>query len=691
MDSILEVRRVAAGTAVMHALACAVLVSVVLLTSVAVVGTATAATLTVGSSGCDYTTIQAAVDDAAEGDTIFVWNGSYTENVNVDKRLTLRGEGANVVTVTAANSGDNVFEVTADHVNISWFTATGEGYEKGGIYLGSADNCNIYENNCSNNYYGIHMSSSSNNTLANNNASNNYYGIYVDYSSNNTLTGNTASSNNYYGIYVDYSSNNTLTGNTASSNNYYGICLHSSSNNTLTGNTASSNNDCGIRLSSSSSNTLLNNTMSGNAYNFGVYGYSLSECTHNIGTNNTADGKPIYYWVDQKDRQIPSDAGFVGIVNGTNITVIDLTLTNNSNGVLFAYTENSRIENVTASSNVGIYLYSSSNNTLANNTMNSNDCYGIFLYFSSSNTLLNNTARSNNVIGIVLVESSNNTLANNTMNSNDCYGILLDSSSGNGVTCNLVQNNGEVGVQLESGSTGNNITGNNIVANGELQTDGSYLYQFRNSQSNAVDAINNFWGSGMNNRTIDVSIHDDEEGHGKVRFYPFETDPVSCASDPTGPPAFTTADVLIALQIAVGNREYDSHWDVNGDGKVTSLDALMILKAASEAIGPLMTAMFCARVGMRARMPSDSETVSQFERRMSNCVTAPYYETEQTGLLVLNVRTPVRVSHLLPEESDIDEACWLRAAAANPAFDFLKDAEEVIYTLSDGRPFYDGG
>ena len=51
----------------------------------------------------------------------------------------------------------------------------------------------------------------------------------------------------------------------------------------------------------------------------------------------------------------------------------------------------------------------------------------------------------------------------------------------------------------------------------------------------------------------------------------------------------------------------------------------------------------------------------------------------------------VRVSHLLPEDSGIDEAEWLQAAAANPAFDFLKDPEEDVYTLSDGRPFHDEG
>jgi hypothetical protein len=51
--------------------------------------------------------------------------------------------------------------------------------------------------------------------------------------------------------------------------------------------------------------------------------------------------------------------------------------------------------------------------------------------------------------------------------------------------------------------------------------------------------------------------------------------------------------------------------------------------------------------------------------------------------------TRVRVIILLPEDSDISETEWLQAAATNPAFDFLKDPEEDVYTLSDGEPFYD--
>ncbi|PXF62173.1 MAG: hypothetical protein C4B59_00750 [Candidatus Methanogaster sp.] len=47
---------------------------------------------------------------------------------------------------------------------------------------------------------------------------------------------------------------------------------------------------------------------------------------------------------------------------------------------------------------------------------------------------------------------------------------------------------------------------------------------------------------------------------------------------------FTTADVVIALQIAVGSSPPDLRWDVSGDGNVTSLDALMILQAVAGAV-----------------------------------------------------------------------------------------------------------
>lgn len=53
----------------------------------------------------------------------------------------------------------------------------------------------------------------------------------------------------------------------------------------------------------------------------------------------------------------------------------------------------------------------------------------------------------------------------------------------------------------------------------------------------------------------------------------------------------------------------------------------------------------------------------------------------------------VRVIVLFPEEQyeEISELEWLHTAATNPAFDFLKEPQENIYTLADGRPFDDQG
>ena len=175
--------------------------------------------------------IQTAIDMAHQGDTIFVYNGTYTENVNVNNRITLRGEGANVVIIEAADSDDHVFEVSANYVHISGFKVTGatNKWKCGIIVRCGADHCSINNNTASNNNYGISLCESSNHALSNNTVLNNNYGIRLGESSNNTLTNNIIL-NNSYGIHLFCSDNSIFTNNNLSKNNYGIYVSHSYKN-----------------------------------------------------------------------------------------------------------------------------------------------------------------------------------------------------------------------------------------------------------------------------------------------------------------------------------------------------------------------------------------------------------------------------------------------------------------------------
>jgi hypothetical protein len=63
-------------------------------------------------------------------------------------------------------------------------------------------------------------------------------------------------------------------------------------------------------------------------------------------------------------------------------------------------------------------------------------------------------------------------------------------------------------------------------------------------------------------------------------------------------------------------------------------------------------------------------------------------ELHLDGSLPFTGPSRVRVIVIMPEDSDIDEKEWLKAAASNPSFQYLEDPKENIYSVSDGKPFY---
>ena len=563
---------------------------------------ATPDTLYVGGSGSgDYTTIQAAINDANPRDTIYVYAGIYYEHVTIDKSLNLVGENKNDTIVDGSGSGDVVF-VTANQVNITGFTVRNSGLKVGntGIKLHNAKNCSIANNKVSNNRHGICLTHSSNyNTIVNNTALNNWCAIHLGYSNYNTVSNNSANSNNWYGIslaksnsntivnnifssnwvgegislwissnnniynnivsnnyrgiYIAYSSNNIITNNDASSNwemaiylrysncniiadniassrDKYGILVLGSNNNRIVNNTAfdngagilvewscsniisnntALNNGAGIYLSGSWSynNIISSNTASNNRY--GVYMDYYSSYTtlvnntfenngifiggnfntHNIDTTNTANGKPIYYYTNEKDLNIDGwSVGQIILANCTNFTIKNVDCSNASVGVQLAYCNHCSIEDsLFNNGSYGIYVVSSSHNNIHNNNA-SNNRYGIYLGYSRYNDIFNNSANSNDRYGIYLRKSSYNVISNNNA-SNNGAGIYLEYSSYNNIHNNSASNNNR-GIYLYFSSY-NNISHNNANMNNWY---GIYLGYSSNNIVYNNNLLSNYYG-----------------------------------------------------------------------------------------------------------------------------------------------------------------------------------------------------
>jgi parallel beta-helix repeat protein len=414
-------------------------------------------TWTVDDDGpADFHTIQEAINNASDGDTIFVYNGTYYENVVVNKTVLLVGEDPSTTIIDGGGIGDVVY-LTAGNVVIKNFKIRNSGSyyapPNSGIRM-EASYCNITHNIVTNNSVGVYLYESSYNSIYSNNVTNKYEGIILHDSLNNNISGNNIIAHEYEGVILSWlSSNNVISGNNIT-NNGRGISIADSSNNVVSGNNivatslkegmdaisllASSNiiiseniitnHWAGIELSYSLNCTIYKNTMNGNTYNFGVWGSALSHFLHSIYVSNLVDGKPVYYLVNQKDLVInPStypEIGYLALINSTNIQVEGLMLTNNWHSLLLAYTNNSKITYNTiagARNNGGVVLLCSSNNKIYGNNITDNYC------------------------GISLSDSLNNTIASNNITDNDGYGLYLSGSSNNAIHHNnFIKNNEQV-------------------------------------------------------------------------------------------------------------------------------------------------------------------------------------------------------------------------------------------------------
>jgi parallel beta-helix repeat protein len=429
-------------------------------------------TITVCSSGCDYTTIQGGINAASSGDEVRITDSlEYNESITINKSIILTSNSTTMPTIW--NNLTHVINISYNNITIS--------------------NLNIKQNSSSTNRYAIFNTTSNNNItivnnfinisggtynyavylrLTNSNISYNNittfsysgYGIYLAQSSNNNISSNniTTKDSYGYGIYlVTNSNNNNISSNniTTESSYGYGIYLYASSdNNNITSNniTIKGTTSHGIYLYVSSNITLTNNnitipTVSNGGLGLYIYGTSIPYFIHEIDESNIVNNMPIKYLKYISDQVIADNHTWSTLIiaSSNNITITNTTVS--PQGMIqISNLTNSNISynNITtfSYSGYGIYLAQSSNNNITNNniTTSGNDCNGIYLAQSSNNNISSNKVtneQGGNSYALYLYSSSNNnniTSNNITTKCSNCYGIYLYLSSNNNISSNNI-------------------------------------------------------------------------------------------------------------------------------------------------------------------------------------------------------------------------------------------------------------
>lgn len=184
--------------------------------------------LYVGGEGSDnYSSIQQAVNDSKDGDTVYVYNGTYYENLKINKSINLIGENKEKTIINSRGIGDCVF-INACNVKISGFTI--ENTSARGIFIQSlfhnGENINISDDIIRDNYYGIEFYHSRNNLISGNEIYNNFLGLHLDATDSSIITKNNISNNNKSIIlYFSSGTNGNEIYRNNITNNYYGIIV----------------------------------------------------------------------------------------------------------------------------------------------------------------------------------------------------------------------------------------------------------------------------------------------------------------------------------------------------------------------------------------------------------------------------------------------------------------------------------
>ncbi len=412
----------------------------------------------------DFPTIQEAINNAVDGDTIFVENGTYYEHVVINKTVSLVGEDVSTTIIDGNNTG-HVVHVVSNNVNITGFTVRNSGSIHmpeldAGLCLNGTIGCTISGNRVINNGFcgisllysqqnkitynnlsgagwgGIHMLSSSRNIVSGNIIADKYGGVNGHVSSSyNNITENIIS-NCTYGMFYHAAIYNNIRRNNISNITVEGIWLQDQVNYNVVAENNLINNTVAIRLQGPN----IGNTVSGNIITGAEYGIKIENLARNtlissnVIVNNRAGN-------DSWSAGIRLDSGWDSQIH-SNIIV------GNNYGVLL-YSSSPRVSiynNSITDNEFAVRVASGGSNYLnvSDNIVMNNHGYGIGLtgFGGASNyaTIMRNLI-ANNSDGIALGQYSNyNTIVHNNISQNS-YGFYIDYSSQNKIWRNNIVNN----------------------------------------------------------------------------------------------------------------------------------------------------------------------------------------------------------------------------------------------------------
>jgi parallel beta-helix repeat protein len=295
-------------------------------------------TLYVGGTGSNnYTKIQDAIECAVDYDTVFVYNGIYYENLEINKSISLIGEKKNSTIIHSIQMyKEKIITVLRDDVTISNFTIKNSTFY--GIII-SADYCLIKNNIIMNNeFYGMDLKKSCNNiTLTNNTIRDNSVGVRVFENEYDII-----SSNKIY-------------------RNKNGLGLYRTSYSIVIDNNISNNNQVGISCSESETryntfenNIIINNTVGINSH----WGVCYNDFINNTIVNNNGSG--IHFYYSSNHNRVRDN------IIKKNVIGITFGLSSNHNDI-----EHNIIEN--ENRGIGLYIFRSHSNNIEKNNFIGNE------------------------------------------------------------------------------------------------------------------------------------------------------------------------------------------------------------------------------------------------------------------------------------------------------------------------------